>query len=130
MKTPVFFLLTMLSVSLLFAQQEPNYQDGPELESVDEVEQTPAPESNPENNVQKPVLEDVQPQDDNVEETDSQLATRNSQLDVPEETEDDIKVVAPPSADNHPAVVPESIVPDDQAPKNDARNSQPATLHT
>ncbi|MBQ6617402.1 MAG: sulfatase-like hydrolase/transferase [Thermoguttaceae bacterium] len=124
MKTPVFFLLTMLSVSLLFAHQEPNYQDGPELESIDEVEQTPAPEPNPENDVQKPVLEDVQPQDDNVEETDSQLATRNSQLDVPEENEGDIKVVAPPSADNHPAVVPESIVQDDQAPKNDARNSQ------
>ena len=126
MKTPVFFLLTMLSVSLLFAQQEPNYQDGPELESIDEVEQTPAPEPNPENNVQKPVLEDVQPQDDNVEETDSQLATRNSQLDVPEETEDDIKVVAPPSADNHPAVVPESIVPDNTIQKNEVSNSQPA----
>ena len=118
MKTPVFFLLTILSVSLLFAQQEPDYQDGPELESVDEVEQAPASE----NDAQKPVQEDALPQDDNVEETDSQLATRNSQLTIPEESEDDLKVVPPPETAD-----PEPVTPDDPIQENEARNSQLAT---
>ena len=125
MKTPVFFLLTMLSVSLLFAQQEPNYQDGPELESVDEVEQTPAPDPTSENDAQKPVQEDALPQQ---EETQNDALPQDDS--VPEKNEDDIKVVPPPSADNHPAIVPESVVPDVPILEKESRNSQLATRNS
>ena len=117
MKTPVFFLLTILSVSFLFAQQEPDYQDGPELESVDEAKQTPAPEPASVNDAQKPVQEDVQQQDDDQKDAENEA--------VPEDNEDEIKVVAPPSAsDNHPAIIPESVTPDNPIPKNEARDLQ------
>ena len=126
---PVLFLLTILSVSLLFAQQETNYQDGPELESVDEVEQAPSPEPEPvsENDAQKPVQENALPQQEDVQ--DNALPQDNA---VPAENEDDIKVVPPPETTAPEPVTPEPVspepvTPDDPIQENAARNSQLAT---
>lgn len=110
MKTPVFFLLTILSVSLLFAQQETDNQNGPEQESAAEAEQTLSPE----NDSQGPILEDALPQDDDVQ--DSVLPQQKEA--VPEEKEDDIKVVPPPKTASPEPVSTESVTPETTIPKS------------
>ena len=123
MKTPVFFLLTILSVTILFAQQETDFQDGPELETADAVEQTPASD----NDAQGPVLEDALPQDDDVQDNvqDNALPQQEDDVqddalpqdDFPKENEEDIKIVPPPeTVSPEEPVTPESASPESAAP--------------
>lgn len=119
MKTPVFFLLTIFSVSLLFAQQEMDNLDGPELESVVEAEQTPALDNDP----QGPILEDALPQDDALPQQDNVQDDVLPQDETPEETEEEIRIVPSPEADNRPAVTAEPVTPDDQKQNNATHNS-------